>query len=111
MLDHKLDPGQMDVRIGLLAPSETAQDTGDVSESFTLSATVWGLVEYPNSGQREDVMADKLTAARTVKATIRNYSALNERYRLRIYAQDYDILTIAYLGRREFMVIEAERRL
>lgn len=111
MIEHKIDPGTLDSRIGLLQPTETDEDAGNVSESFALATTVWGAISYPISGQNEELMSGKIMAVRTTNVIIRNYSSLNERWRLRIDSQDYDIISITYLGRKEFMQIEAERRL
>ena len=110
MLDAKIDPGELDVRIGLLSPTETVNAPGDVEESFTLAKTVSGKVEYPDVGQNEVMMAEKIYAVRTAYVTIRKYS-LNERWRLKIDEQEYDILSITKLNRNEFLRIEAERRL
>jgi len=111
MLEHKLDPGQMDRRVQLLVPSEAVDDTGGVVETFAVAATVFAKVEWDDGNSVEIVMAAKETARRVAVITIRFYPGLNERYRIAIDEEQYDITTIAEVGRKLYHEIKAERRL
>lgn len=111
MITHNIDPGMLDRRLGILTPTGTVGTTGGVSETLTLTTTVFAKIEYPSVGQKEAMMAAKETAVRRIVATIRYYPGLNEMNALRLDSEDYDIVSISEVGRKAYHVIEAERRL
>lgn len=107
------DIGAMDQLIGIRQFSRVEDATGGVVETASyLAEDVWAMVEdttRSDEGMRgED---QQIVAFRITKFTFRDHwSTLNETMRIVYEGLEYDIHSIAHLGRSRFVVIEAEKR-
>jgi head-tail adaptor len=105
----------MNQRIYIYAPVEERTVDGFTKTRYVAWATGNKFAEVnPGSrGSGESVIADRVTAARTVEFRIRYRSEIDERYVIRWNSEDYDIEAIQEmndLARKSYLVITAVRR-
>jgi len=103
--------GQLDRRIEIQEPTETRSDSGGVDTSWAAVARCFAGVAYVKTGNSENVAGDQPVATTRVEFTIRYRSGLNENMRI-LYAGEYYNLLPPFreVGRRQFMVIPAEKQ-
>jgi SPP1 family predicted phage head-tail adaptor len=101
-------PGELNRRLVLEAPVESADGTGGVTRSYPATMTLWAKVE-PVSARRA-VVADAPGATITHRITVRRRSAVTTRHRFVEGTTVYRIVTIRDDATRRFLVIGAEQR-
>ena len=101
-------PGDLNRRLVLEAPVESADGAGGVTRSYAPVMTLWGRVEPVSA--RGAVVADAGGATVTHRITMRRRSAITTRHRLVEGATVYRIVTLRDDATRRFLVIGAEQR-
>ena len=101
-------PGELNRRLVLEAPVETADGAGGVTRSYAAIMTLWASVE-PLSA-RPAVVADAAGATVTHRIVTRRRAAVTTRHRFVEGGTVYRIVTLREDGSRRFLVIGAERR-
>jgi len=101
-------PGDLNRRLVLEAPVESADGAGGVARSYAPVMTLWGKVEPVSA--RGAVVADAPGATITHRITLRRRSAVTTRHRLTEGATVYRIVTLRDDATRRFLVIGAEER-
>jgi SPP1 family predicted phage head-tail adaptor len=101
-------PGELNRRLALLAPVESADGEGGVTRSYTTVTTLWAQV-VPLS-ERADVAADSLGAALRFAIVIRTRSDVTTRHRLQDGAVIYRVISARASADRRFLGIDAELR-
>lgn len=105
-----IGPGDLDRRLVIEAPVETADDAGGVVRSYADAATVWASVR-PET-MRAAVEADAAGAVLTCRILMRAGRDLTTRHRLREGTQRYRILAVREWRERRmssrFLDIRAE---
>jgi SPP1 family predicted phage head-tail adaptor len=99
-------PGELNRRLVLEAPHETADGEGGVTRLYDVVTTLWAQVTPVSA--RADVAADSLGAALRTAIVIRKRSDVSTRHRLLDGAHIYRILSIAESTDRRFLEIAAE---
>jgi SPP1 family predicted phage head-tail adaptor len=102
------DPGQLNRRLTLEAPAESADGSGGVTRSYEAIATLWASVEPVSA--RADVAADALGASITHRVRIRFSTDITLRHRFRDGDRIYRIVAIRERDKRRFLDIDAEQR-
>ncbi|HEU5017548.1 MAG TPA: phage head closure protein [Pseudolabrys sp.] len=100
--------GDLNRRLLLQAPAETADGAGGVSRSYETVTTLWAHVE-PLS-MRADVAAESLGAALRYRIIIRARDDITTRHRLVDGAHVYRVIAARLSADRRFLEIEAEER-
>lgn len=103
-----MTPGDLDRRLVLDAPVESADGAGGVARSYAPIMTLWAKVEPVSA--RGAVIADAPGATITHRITVRRRSAVTTRHRFVEGATVYRIVTIRDDATRRFLVIGAEQR-
>ena len=103
-----MTPGELNRRLVLEAPAESADGAGGVTRSYTPAMTLWASVE-PVSARGADV-ADAPGATVTHRIVIRRRAAVTTRHRFVEGETIYRIVTLRDDGTRRFLVIGAEAR-
>jgi len=101
-------PGELNRRLVLQAPVETADGAGGVTRSYTPAMTVWASVEPVSA--RNSVVADASGATVTHRIVIRRRAAVTTRHRFAEGTTVYRIVTLRDDATRRFLVIGAEER-
>jgi SPP1 family predicted phage head-tail adaptor len=101
-------PGDLNRRLVLLAPVESADGEGGVTRNFTMVATLWAQV-LPQA-PRADVAADSLGAALRYRIVIRKRSDVTTRHQFQDGAVIYRIVAAQASADRRFLEIDAEAR-
>jgi SPP1 family predicted phage head-tail adaptor len=101
-------PGDLNRRLVLEAPVESADGAGGVTRSYTPVMTLWASVEPVSA--RGAVVADMPGATITHRIVTRRRAAVTTRHRLVEGADIYRIVTLRDDGSRRFLVIGAEQR-
>ena len=101
-------PGELNRRLVLEAPVESADGAGGVTRSYPATMTLWAKVEPVSA--RGAVVADAPGATITHRITVRRRSAITTRHRFVEGATVYRIVTIRLDATRRFLVIGAEER-
>jgi SPP1 family predicted phage head-tail adaptor len=99
--------GDLNRRLALLAPVESADGEGGVTRSYTMVTTLWAQV-VPQPA-RADVAADSLGAALRYAIVIRTRSDVT-RHRLQDGAVIYRVISARASADRRFLEIDAEIR-
>jgi SPP1 family predicted phage head-tail adaptor len=103
-----IDPGQMNRRLTLEAPVESADGSGGVTRSFSAVATLWAQVT-PVAAD-ESVEAGALGATITHRIGIRFSPDVTLRHRFRDGARIFRIVAMRERGKRRFLDIDAQER-
>jgi SPP1 family predicted phage head-tail adaptor len=101
-------PGELNRRLVLEAPVESADGAGGVARGYAPIMTLWGKVEPVSA--RGAVIADASGATITHRIVVRRRSAVTTRHRFVEGATVYRIVTIRDDAARRFLVIGAEER-
>ena len=101
-------PGDLNRRLVLEAPAETADGAGGVTVTYNAVATLWAKVEPVSA--RSVVVADAPGATVTHRITVRSYALITTRHRFVEDARVYRIVTLRDDATRRFLVIGAEER-
>ena len=107
MSDLMIDPGALDRRLVLEAPTETADGAGGVVRMYQSLATLWASVEPVAA--RGELVAAQLGATVTHRIVVRYRTDITTRHRLRDGARLFRIVAIRERGKR-FLEIQAEER-
>jgi len=100
-----IDPGRLNRRLALDAPTQSADGAGGVVRGFEEIAILWASVEPVSA--RAAVIADMSGAAVTHRIVLRWRNGITTRHRLREGARTYRIVTLRARDRR-FIEIGAE---
>jgi SPP1 family predicted phage head-tail adaptor len=100
--------GDLNRRLALLAPVESADGEGGVTRSYTMVTTLWAQVVPQHA--RADVAADSLSAALRYAIVIRTRSDVSTRHRLQDGAVIYRVISARASADRRFLEIDAEIR-
>jgi len=98
--------GDLNRRLVLEAPADTADGEGGVTRLYDVVTTLWANVA-PKSA-RADVSADRLGGAVRYAITIRSRDGLTTRHRFQDGARVYRILALRESADRRFLAIDAE---
>lgn len=101
------DPGQLNRRLTLEAPVESADGAGGVTLTYSAVATLWASVEPVSA--RGGVAADALGATITHRITIRYSADITLRHRFNDGGTIFRIVAIRERGKR-FLDIDVEER-
>ena len=101
-------PGDLNRRLALLEPVETADDEGGVVRSYQTLMTLWAQV-LPLSASAE-VSAASLGAAIRYRIIIRYRDDVTTRHQLQDGAHLYRVIAARPTADRRFLVIGAEER-
>ena len=102
------DPGSLNQRLVLEAPTETPDGAGGVTRSYVDAATLWA--EVTPLSARERVVADAAGASVTHRIRIRMRGDVTTRHRLRLGLRAFRIATVRQDAPGRFLLIEAEER-
>ena len=102
-----IDPGELNRRLVLEAPAESADGAGGVTRSYETVVTLWASVEPVSA--RGSVEADAPGANVTHRIQIRHRADVTLRQRFREDETIFRIVAIRERGKR-FLDIDAERR-
>jgi len=100
--------GDLNRRLELLAPVETADDEGGVARSYATVTTLWAQV-VPLAA-RADVAADSLGAVLRYTIVIRYRDDVTTHHQLQDGATLYRIVAVRASADRRFLEIDAEQR-
>lgn len=103
-----MNPGDLNRRLVLQEPLETADGAGGVARSFAPVMTLWASVEPVSA--KNSVIADAPGATVTHRIIVRRRAAVTTRCRFVEGATVYRIVTLREDGTRRFLVIGAEVR-
>lgn len=103
-----MTPGELNRRLVLEAPAESADGAGGVTRSYAPAMTLWASVEPVSA--RAAVMADAPGATVTHRIVIRRRAAVTTQHRFVEGATVYRIVTVRDDATRRFLVIGAEQR-
>ena len=100
--------GQMDRRVVLKTYTESRDAYGQPIKTWSTLATVWAKVMTDSGGEGQD---NKQEIARSrVLITIRYRSDIDEMTKVTYDSQDYDIINIKEIGRREYQELTTTLR-
>lgn len=102
-------PGQLNRRLALQAPAETADGAGGFTRVFAAVTTLWAQVTPLNA--RADVDAGRLGGALRYRIVIRKRIDITTRHRFQEGARLYRILAARESADRRFLEIEAEEQI
>jgi SPP1 family predicted phage head-tail adaptor len=101
------DPGQLNRRLVLEAPVETADGAGGVTRAFETVTTLWASLAPLTAS--DNVAADALGAGIGHRIVVRHRGDLTLRHRFRDGARIFHLVAIRERDRR-FLDIDAEER-
>jgi SPP1 family predicted phage head-tail adaptor len=101
-------PGELNRRLVLQQPVESADGAGGVARSYAAVTTLWAKVEPVSA--RGAVVADAPGATVTHRIIIRSGPEVTTRHRLVEGTRIYRIVTLRDDATRRFLVIGAEER-
>jgi SPP1 family predicted phage head-tail adaptor len=101
-------PGELNRRLVLLAPVESADGAGGVTRGYSAVTTLWAQV-LPQSA-RAEVAAASLGAALRARIVIRYRDDVTTRHQLRDGAVTYRVVAARASADRRFLEIDAEIR-
>ena len=101
-------PGELNRRLVLEAPVESADGAGGVTRSYAAVMTLWASVEPVSA--RAAVVADAPGATVTHRIVMRRRAAVTTRHRFVDGATVYRIVSLRDDATRRFFVIGAEQR-
>lgn len=104
------DVGSLDKRITIQNYTTSRTGSGAQEESWDDWRTVWAKIEYPNTGNTEDIMTDQQMITRRARFVIRYTGQVQEKWRIVYNDEVYDILRVVPMGRARFEDITAELR-
>lgn len=100
--------GRLDRRIILKQYGETKDAVGGITESYTDVATVWA--EKLDLRGRDFFATAQINSDITTKFRIRYRADINNSWRISVDGKDYDLTSVAEIGRREGLEIMATAR-
>ena len=103
-----MTPGELNRRLVLEAPVESADGAGGVARSYEAVMTLWASVEPVSA--RGVVVADAPGATVTHRIVMRRRAAVTTRHRFVEGTTIYRIVTLREDATRRFLVIGAEQR-
>ena len=103
-----MTPGELNRRLVLEAPAESADGAGGVTRSYAAVMTLWASIESVSA--RGAVVADAPGATVTHRIVMRKRAAVTTRHRFVEGATVYRIVTLRDDATRRFLVIGAEVR-
>jgi SPP1 family predicted phage head-tail adaptor len=103
-----MTPGELNRRLMLEEPVESADGAGGVTRSYRPAMTLWASVEPVSA--RNAVVADAPGATVTHRIMIRRRGAVTTRHRFVEGTTVYRIVTLRDDATRRFLVIGAEQR-
>ena len=107
----KTEKYNMDRRISIQNYTTTRSDSGAEVETWADWRTVWAQVDYPNTGNSEEVMTDQQMITRRAKFTIRFTGTVAEKWRIIYLGDVFDIIRIVPVGgRQQYEEITGELR-
>jgi SPP1 family predicted phage head-tail adaptor len=101
-------PGELNRRLVLEAPVESADGAGGVTRGYAAVMTLWASVEPVSA--RGAVVADASGATVTHRIVMRRRAAVTTRHRFVDGATVYRVVTLRDDAPRRFLVIGAEQR-
>jgi SPP1 family predicted phage head-tail adaptor len=101
-------PGDLNRRLVLLAPVETADGAGGVTVTYTTAAMLWAQVTPLTS--KADVAADSLGGAVRYRIVVRRRGDVTTRHQFQDGARVYRVLTVNDIADRSFTDISAVER-
>jgi SPP1 family predicted phage head-tail adaptor len=105
-----MNPGTLRHRVTIEHPVTTQNEYGEQIPAWATFATVWASREDLTGREAYYAGANQKAATMLTRFTIRYLAALSEQMRIVSDARTYGIQSIADDGRREQLVILAERQ-
>jgi SPP1 family predicted phage head-tail adaptor len=102
-------PGELNRRLVLEEPVETADGGGGIALTYAASVTLWAKVEPVSA--RNIVVGDAPGATVTHRITIRSGPNITTRHRFMEGARVYRVADVREDATRRFLVIGAEQRI
>ena len=103
-----MNAGLMDELVTIEQFSTTTDsNTGEKVRSWSTLKTAWSRIQESESGN-ENVDADRIEAKQTVIFTMRHDPTINAKMRIVWESKNYNIINIADLQRRMYLVIQTE---
>lgn len=103
------NPGDLNRRLVLEAPVETADGEGGVTRSYATAATVWA--SLTPTGDRGGVLGDGLGASVTHRIVIRAGVDVSTQHRFRLGARIFDVVAVRDSGDGRFLDVHVEERM
>lgn len=103
-----MNAGLMDELVTVQQFSTTTDaNTGEKVRSWSSYTTAWARVQESENGS-EGVDADRIEHKQTVVFTLRHDAGINTKMRIVWEGKNYNIVNIADLARRMYLVIQTE---
>jgi len=103
-----MNAGLMDELVTVQQFSTTTDaNTGEKIRNWSTYSTAWARVVESESGN-ENVDADRIEHKQTVVFTLRHDAGINTKMRIVWEGKNYNIVNIADLARRMYLVIQTE---
>lgn len=100
--------GSRDRRIAVQSVTYTANEYGEPAETWTTDFYTLARVEYPQAGQGEG-FEDAINISSTrIDFTIRWRSGITTKNRIVYNSNNYDIIAVGEIGRRNYLKLTAE---
>lgn len=100
--------GNLDRRIAIQNYTVTKDGYGADIKTYAALITCWAKVRVDSGA--EGIQAEQEIQTRTVTFTVRYYSAITEDSRIVYDGKNYDIISLAEVGRRNYLDITAKLR-
>lgn len=106
--DQRVTAGQRDRRVGILAATRAENEAGEEIETWSVSGYRWA--------SKEDLSGSELFRAQQVNAEITTRfgfaytDQITVANRIQYEGKDYDIYSVAEVGRREGLIVLAKAR-
>ena len=102
--------GELDNRVTLRQAHTTIDSFGQAVEEWLDEAEVLAKVSWSATGESEKESGGKTTVFQLVQFDIRHRSDVAETWRVAFGGDEFDIVSIAILGRNRFLSISAQKR-
>ncbi len=102
--------GRLDRRITIERPVESRSATGQELLTWVTWCSTWAAVSHPKTGADETVVGDVILVTTRVDFEIRYRTGLTEKMRIRYNGSLYNILNIAEDGRKERLLVSAQKQ-
>ena len=103
--------GQLDARVSIIERTRTTSTTGEKTVVETLFNTVWARIDDVSGQEEED---GKVIALNVRKYILRYDPDLEMKNITDLYIQDmndlYNIHSVSYIGRKEFIQLKCSKR-
>ena len=104
-----IDIGRLDTKIVIQTPTDTRDDQGGYTPGWATFTTCYANVTYPDT-EKEAGEADRNAATIKGRFKIRYVAGVTEKMRISIDSTYFNITSTVPLGRKEGLLIKAEKK-